>query len=365
MAHREINTSSELLRQLRSGEPLSGLRLQDVDLRDAMPELLVISDLKGVVVLGGVVPPTLIRHLRSVGAMVFPADPTLPINPYRPNLYDPCELYAGIGEGGYAATPDKRAYDWSLDPELAHDAYTTMIRAIHDDSIADALDEQLADRPVVGVMGGHDELRSSSGYADAAQLARRLAVGGIIVATGGGPGAMEAAGLGASATDGAAMEDALEHLAPVPSFRPDITAWATVAMTARERYTSPDGLAQSVGVPTWYYGHEPPNVFCGASAKFFSNALREDILLARCTAGIVVLPGAAGTVQEIFQAVTRMYYAPQDAPLAPLVLVGEQQWASDIPVWDVLTKLAAGRPMARAVHLVETTEEAAQLIVGG
>ncbi|MEO6998603.1 MAG: Rossmann fold nucleotide-binding protein, partial [Terracoccus sp.] len=63
MAHREINTSSELLRQLRSGEPLSGLRLQDVDLRDAMPELLVISDLKGVVVLGGVVPPTLIRHL--------------------------------------------------------------------------------------------------------------------------------------------------------------------------------------------------------------------------------------------------------------------------------------------------------------
>lgn len=154
MPHREIDTSYDLLRQLRSGDSLSGLRLQDVDLRDAMPQLLAISDLRGVVVLGGVVPPTLIRHLRTVGAMVFPADPTLPINPYRSTLYDPCELYAGISDGGYAATADKRAYDWSLDPELVHDAYTTMIRAIHDDSIADALDEQLADQRVVGVMGG-------------------------------------------------------------------------------------------------------------------------------------------------------------------------------------------------------------------
>lgn len=151
----------------------------------------------------------------------------------------------------------------------------------------------------------------------------------------------------------------------MPSYSPDITAWATTALTARERYTDVTGLAQSVAVPTWFYGHEPPNVFCGVSAKFFSNALREDILLARCTAGVVVLPGAAGTVQEIFQAVTRMYYAPQDAPVAPLVLVGEKQWTSDVPVWDLLTKLGTGRPMVHAVHLVETTEEAAQLIVGG
>ena len=65
----------------------------------------------------------------------------------------------------------------------------------------------------------------------------------------------------------------------------------------------------SVGVPTWFYGHEPPNVFAGAIAKFFSNALREDGLLARCTDGVVYLPGAAGTVQEVFQAVTGHYYA--------------------------------------------------------
>lgn len=364
MAIREINTSAELLGQLRSGSPSSGLRLQDVDLRDAMPELLATSDLKGVVVLGGVIPPVLTRHLRAMGALVFPADPTLPIDPYRSSLYDPCELYAGISHGGYSATPDKHAYDWLVDPDLAHDAYTTMIRAIHDDSIAGALDEHLADRRVIGVMGGHDELRSSSGYADAARLARRLALADIVITTGGGPGAMEAAGLGASATDETTLEAALQYLARVPSYRPDVTAWATTALTARERYTDTTGLARSVGVPTWFYGHEPPNVFCGVTAKFFSNALREDILLARCTAGIVVLPGAAGTVQEIFQAVTRMYYAAQDAPLAPLVLVGEQQWTSDVPVWDLLTRLAAGRPMAHAVHLVETTQEAAELIVG-
>ena len=49
-------------------------------------------------------------------------------------------------------------------------------------------------------------------------------------------------------------------------------------------------------------------------AKYFSNALREDGLLARCTAGTVVLAGAAGTVQEIFQGVTRLYYERMIGP---------------------------------------------------
>jgi hypothetical protein len=34
-------------------------------------------------------------------------------------------------------------------------------------------------------------------------------------------------------------------------------------------------------IPTWFYGYEPPDVFASAMAKYFSNALREDVLLRR------------------------------------------------------------------------------------
>ena len=49
-------------------------------------------------------------------------------------------------------------------------------------------------------------------------------------------------------------------------------------------------------------------MFATSIAKYFSNALREDVLLSRARGGIIYLPGAAGTVQEIFQAVTPNYY---------------------------------------------------------
>jgi predicted Rossmann-fold nucleotide-binding protein len=119
------------------------------------------------------------------------------------------------------------------------------------------------------------------------------------------------------------------------------------------------GEVTSVGVPTWFYGQEPPNVFAGAIAKFFSNALREDGLLARCTDGVVYLPGAAGTVQEVFQAVTGHYYAR--APAAPLVLVGHSAWTDQLPVWPLLTALAGDRPMAGTIHLVDSVEAAAEV----
>ncbi|WP_317452889.1 molybdopterin dinucleotide binding domain-containing protein, partial [Streptomyces sp. CBMA29] len=40
----------------------------------------------------------------------------------------------------------------------------------------------------------------------------------------------------------------------------------------RDRW--PDG-GPSYGLPTWFYGHEPPNAFASGIAKFFANATRE------------------------------------------------------------------------------------------
>ena len=114
----------------------------------------------------------------------------------------------------------------------------------------------------------------------------------------------------------------------------------------------------TLGVPTWFYGHEPPNLFATAIAKYFRNAIREAILLQICGAGIVFLEGAGGTVQEIFQDACENYYATE-ADVAPMVLVGRRYWTETLPAWPLLKALARGRPMEPHVHLVDSVAEAA------
>jgi predicted Rossmann-fold nucleotide-binding protein len=207
-------------------------------------------------------------------------------------------------------------------------------------------------------MGGHGIARTDPTYRSAVLLGRTLARSGLTVATGGGPGAMEAANLGSSLSeyDDAAVASALAMLADTPSFRPSITDWAAAGLAVRREFPGDGG----VSIPTWFYGHEPPNVFASSIAKYFSNALREDVLLSRARGGIVYLPGAAGTVQEIFQAVTPNYYGDR-ATQVPMILVGVDYWTVKLPVWPLLQSLSAPRPMASSIHLVDTIEEAAEL----
>ena len=87
-------------------------------------------------------------------------------------------------------------------------------------------------------------------------------------------------------------------------------------------------------------------------AKYFRNAIREDVLLEVCRRGIVFLPGAAGTVQEIFQSACTNYYADA-AHVAPMVFVGEEYWTRTLPAWPLVGVLAAGRPLAPRLHLVD------------
>lgn len=409
----DIETLAELDRALAGGAPLAGMRLQDLDLTGHDDTFASHPDARGLVVLGGLLSPTLARDLTERGALVFPPAPGVPVNPYRAHLYAPEELYAGLAEQGYAATPDAQAYRWSRDAGSAHDAYTAVLRAMHDAAIGDALDELLDGARVVGVMGGHALTRGSEAYTDAARLGHALADAGLVVATGGGPGAMEAANLGAFARTTADLERALVDLAACPSFTPDIGAWAALALDTRHRLlcapsdagldraspnspapartpevavpadvyahdtagTRPDSSGgdrrrgpdatgvRSLGIPTWFYGHEPPNVFCDGIAKYFSNAEREDGLLARSTAGIIVLGGAAGTVQEIFQAVTPRYYASDDMPLTPLVLVGRDHWTREVPVWPAVEALAADRRLHQHVHLVDDLDQACRIVL--
>ena len=122
----------------------------------------------------------------------------------------------------------------------------------------------------------------------------------------------------------------------------------------------PEG-GTSLGIPTWHYGHEPPNPFATDVAKYFKNAIREDILLHLCTGGIVFLPGAGGTVQEIFQDACENYYADASS-LAPMVLVGRDYWTEEVPAWPLLRSLADGRAMEKVVHLVDDLDEVPALL---
>jgi predicted Rossmann-fold nucleotide-binding protein len=275
-----------------------------------------------------------------------------PVDPYRTALYTAAELYDAEP---YAASLDARAYAWSLEPPTPQ---ATLAQALHDHSIDEALTTWVTGRHLVGVMGGHDLDRSSPSYADAARLGWMLGQAHA-VATGGGPGAMEAANLGCFLS-GSSRDDlasAVASLAGVPSFRPSVDHWAAKARTVVRGVEG----RETLGIPTWFYGHEPPNLFATAIAKYFRNATREAILLQVCDAGIVFLPGVGGTVQEIFQDACENYYATPES-VAPMVLVGRSYWTETLPAWPLLQALARGRAMEGHIHLVESVDEATDLI---
>ena len=337
---------------------------QSLDLRgrtNALQRLHV----EGAIFLGCTLDDGVEDLLRRRGALIFPRLETVPFNPYRAALYSPGELYAGLPGAPYEALPDARIYQWSIQPGMRHRLDATLASALHDHAIGDALGDAIRTGPfqgraMVGVMGGHAAQRGSSGFAQAAQLGRLLARDGHVVATGGGPGAMEAANLGAylSEADDDGLQAALDLLASVPGFRPSVSAWARAAAAVVERFP---GGTPSLGIPTWFYGHEPPNYFATHIAKYFANAIREAILLELCTGGIVFLPGAAGTVQEIFQDACENYYGAREK-VTPMVLVGRHHWERQYPAWPMLQSLAAGRPMEDRIFLVDTVQEAVEVL---
>jgi predicted Rossmann-fold nucleotide-binding protein len=357
----EIESLADFDIHIGRARRLNGWFVSSLDLTDRSPALLA-ADPAGAVFLGCHFSPEVEDRLRTAGALLFPRLPDLPFDPYRPGLYDAAQLY---GTGPVRSSPDALIYTWARSAAAAA-LSGALATTLHDHAISDALDDTTASldpRKVVGLMGGHALRRTDPAYAAAARLGSALTAGGCTVLTGGGPGAMEAGNLGAYLSPWPdAVDEALAMVGAAPGYQPDLDAWVASAYAVRDRWPGTEA-GTSLSIPTWFYGHEPSNLFATRIAKYFANALREDTLLHRCRGGIVYLPGQAGTVQEIFQAVTENFYAADPSEIAPMVLVGVDYWTERLPAWPLLQRLAADRPMAAAIHCVEDIDEATDLLV--
>ena len=216
----------------------------------------------------------------------------------------------------------------------------SLARCLHDHSISNALHDligQFDERRPVAIMGGHALLRTDPTYLQIATIAKRLTEQGVVMMSGGGPGAMEATHFGAwfaGRTD-EELQEALDYLSSAPSFRDE--GWLSSAFRVMRRYPRLcDGC--SIGIPTWFYGHEPATPFATHIAKYFENSIREDGLLALAKGGVIYAPGSAGTMQEIFQDGAQNHYETFGFA-SPMIFFGTAYWQSQMPVYPLLKSL--------------------------
>jgi predicted Rossmann-fold nucleotide-binding protein len=309
----------------------------------------------------------------------------LPFQPIRGTLYKPSELLAGYDLGradSYAEMVDFLIYrDFIARGGTASgDYFTCMLQSLHDNSMTQGLRLLLSKKKCVATMGGHDLPRNDPSYKQIADLSRILSQAGYLMASGGGPGAMEATHLGALF----ALSPEKEHTAAIQELskvhpklptglskivdkkgQPNMelvrsaNSWFRVAVRIMRSVKQP---GCSLGVPTWKYGHEPFTPFATEISKYFQNSIREDGLTSFGSHGIIFAPGKAGTIQEIFQNATNNYYL-SFGTFTPMIFLGKEYWASTYPVFAVLGKLFTEDQMRRHVLLTDSIEEAARFII--
>lgn len=364
----EIESRAEFDSHVRKNT-LAGLVVLGVHLDRDPPDLTGV-DVRGTLFVGcRLAGPDVEIDLIRRGAHLVPPFQTRPYPTHPALLYTADDLAAGFADGGFAGMYDTVVFDHFV----AHggavpDIREALAQRLHDAGIDNALGKALSawaavhgHEGPVGIMGGHAELRGASAYRMVADLTRQLAGVGRLIVTGGGPGVMEAANLGAyfASRSENELSDAIDKLATAPRFQ-DHDPYTAAALAVRAAYPLPESDVAGrlkhggLALPTWLYGHEPANLFAGQIGKYFSNAVREDSILRLSRGGIVFAPGWAGTVQEIFQAATKTFYRT-DGPSGAFVFLGVEHWSA-LPVAELLGPLLARSPHGDQSDLIVVTD---------
>jgi predicted Rossmann-fold nucleotide-binding protein len=305
----------------------------------------------------------------------------LPYQPIRQQLYTNGELLQGYkldDPTSWGRTVDFSIYQHYVKEGgvASNNPYIRMMQALHDNSISQCTTDFTSRRKVAAIMGDHRMRRDSDDYRNIAILARRLSRKGILVCTGGGPGAMEASHLGAFLAEEGLAE--LGHAIERLTFRPEVPSLENIVnekgainedlvaeahawlQPAYEIYASTRSGHESLAIPTWRYGNEPTTMFATHIAKYFQNSVREEGLLAIAQQGIVFSKGKAGTIQEIFQNGAQNFYKIHGF-FSPMVLLGVEHWTRKYSVVSVLMNLFED-DFHQYVLVTDDIDEAAQFI---
>ena len=377
---REIASIDEFVRWCQDPHLHEAVAVERLDLGAYEAQIVARQRFEDCIFLGCSLSERAQHHVMARGGLLFPRIQELPFDPYHHRLYSSRDLFDGFDPDApaqtFGQTFDQRVYAHFVSSGKAHPGSirVSLAQSLHDHAMSDAKAEFLAQQHALGkrvmaIMGGHNIKRAQPSYRRVAHIARRLTLEGFVVATGGGPGAMEAGHLGAYFAPRSAqqLDEAIDQLAvrspdQLHPDHPDAEYkdrdWMSRAWRVWTRFAQSEDEAQrypSLGVPTWLYGHEPPTVFATHHAKYFANSIREEGLLSVAIDGVLYTPGRAGTVQEIFQDACQNYYGSMGY-LSPMVFMDSAYWTQTLPAKALLEALMASRRHASLIAFEDDDE---------
>lgn len=314
---------------------------QNIDFRQAPQYLAARHRFTDCCFMGCTIPTEMEEEIGQT-CLIFPSMGKI-YQEFASRLYCGETLYAGYDpadENTFSQCFDSLVYsDYIYNGKFCNKLRETLSRALHDRAISDAMYRFLNrfdSKQIVAVMGGHSLKRGDDAYRQIALISKSLTEYGKLMASGGGPGAMEAMHFGAWMAGRSTNEfnDACDMLQEAQDFHD--THWMSSAFAVRSKY--PQHTYRSLGIPTWFYGHEPSTPFATDIAKYFMNSIREEVLLSIAKGGIIYAPGSAGTLQEIFQDAALNHYESAGEP-SPMIFLGTDYYIKEVPVYPLLLDL--------------------------
>lgn len=166
--------------------------------------------------------------------------------------------------------------------------------------------------PAVTVFGSARTPRTDPMYRSARHVGRKLAKAGVAVITGGGPGIMEAANMGAARAGGKSVGLGIE-------------------------------LPQEQGINKW--------VNLGMTFRYF---FVRKTMFVKYSSGAIIFPGGFGTLDEAFELLTLVQ--THKVTRVPVVLFGSEYWAG-LMGWLEGTVMGAGNISPLDPDLVVVTDD--------